>query len=594
MNQTAKFLSLREVASQIDDCGDLDTILRRLIVATCKHANWGLGSIMAIDPAQGLGHVLVRHDPALIGAQVADQWDLATSPALVALRRNEPVYIPDAREAAEYPGYRQDALSRDYRTVLVMPMNCTDAIARPLVLSVISRQITEVGEEALAHLGTILHLGALAVAHEHRLSAQRRMADRLKQALTTQTELLEHVLRDGSVPDLAAMVSDLLPNPTVVVDLTANQVIAGRSPDPAQFDDAAWQVAAQGPLLRPLTRAAREAASQPAGLAPLFLQDATRTLRLRARIEPMFVGQELVGAMIVFPASPDLDDLDQLILDSAKVALGTHMMRSHIRYRAETRTQTELFMELAEGRWQDAEDLTQRARRIGMNLGRPQQMVVVDFPRKPTAPTGVSTEIARAVARTLQGVDGALSIAVESGAVCLLPPDPADQPDRTARLTRRLAEDLGRHFDDVPIVAVSDPCRRLEDYPSAWESCGRMIHIGRTFGLTGALAAQEFGPLAMLVARLEAKDVTGFVEGSIGALVRHDREHGSAFLPTLAAYLREGCRSQACADSLGLHVSTLRHRLARMRDLFGIEVDAPERRFAIELAVRLQALTGRT
>jgi DNA-binding PucR family transcriptional regulator len=592
VSQTAKFLSLREVASEIDDCSDLDTILRRLIVLTCKHANWGLGSIMAIDPAQGLGHVLVRHDPALIGGQLADQWDLATSPALVALRRNEPVYIRDAREAEAYPGYRQDALARDYRTVLVMPMNCTDALGRPLVLSVISRHVTEVGEEALAHLGTILHLGALAVAHEHRLSAQRRMADRLKQALTTQTELLEHVLRDGSVPDLAAMASHLLPNPAVVVDLTANQVIAGRSPDPGQFDDAAWQEAAQGPLLRPLTKAAREAASQPAGLVPLLLQGGARTLRLPARVEPMFVGQQLVGAMIVFPASPDLDDLDQLILDSAKVALGTHMMRSHIRYRAETRTQTELFMELAEGRWQDAKELIQRALRIGLNLGRPQQMVVVDFSRKPTAPTWVSTEIARAVARTLQGVDGALCIAVEGGAVCLVPPDPVAQPDRTARLTRRLAEDLGRHFDEVPIVAVSDPCRRPEDYPAAWERCARMIRIARTFGLTGALAVQDFGPLAMLIARLEAGEVTGFVDSSIGALVRHDQAHGSEFLPTLAAYLREGCRSQACADALGLHVSTLRHRLARMRDLFGIEVDVPERRFALELAVRLHTLTG--
>ncbi|WP_353960246.1 helix-turn-helix domain-containing protein, partial [Klebsiella pneumoniae] len=30
----------------------------------------------------------------------------------------------------------------------------------------------------------------------------------------------------------------------------------------------------------------------------------------------------------------------------------------------------------------------------------------------------------------------------------------------------------------------------------------------------------------------------------------------------MSAYLEEGCRGQACADRLGLHVTTLRYRLS--------------------------------
>ena len=40
---------------------------------------------------------------------------------------------------------------------------------------------------------------------------------------------------------------------------------------------------------------------------------------------------------------------------------------------------------------------------------------------------------------------------------------------------------------------------------------------------------------------------------------------------------------------LGLHVTTLRYRLTRLRELFGIDIDTPERRFALELAIRLHA-----
>lgn len=38
---------------------------------------------------------------------------------------------------------------------------------------------------------------------------------------------------------------------------------------------------------------------------------------------------------------------------------------------------------------------------------------------------------------------------------------------------------------------------------------------------------------------------------------------------------------------MGLHVTTLRYRLSRIQDLFGVDVETPEKRFAIELAIRL-------
>jgi DNA-binding PucR family transcriptional regulator len=114
-----------------------------------------------------------------------------------------------------------------------------------------------------------------------------------------------------------------------------------------------------------------------------------------------------------------------------------------------------------------------------------------------------------------------------------------------------------------------------------------MIRIGRSFGLTGALSTQDFGPLPMLVSAADVGDVRSFVRESIGAVAEHDRENGTPYLATLSAYLEEGCRSQACADRLGLHVTTLRYRLSRIQELFGIDVETAERRFSVELALRL-------
>jgi len=120
LDQKSQILALRDVASQINSGGDLQTVLQHLIAAACRHAHWSLGSIMGIDAAHGYAYVIVRYDPTLIERQLPDRWELATSPSLIALQRNEPVYIRDARETAEFPGYRKEAFERDYRTVVVI------------------------------------------------------------------------------------------------------------------------------------------------------------------------------------------------------------------------------------------------------------------------------------------------------------------------------------------------------------------------------------------------------------------------------------------------------------------------------------------
>lgn len=181
-------------------------------------------------------------------------------------------------------------------------------------------------------------------------------------------------------------------------------------------------------------------------------------------------------------------------------------------------------------------------------------------------------------------------IAIDGGVVCLTPYDTSKRQERTAKLTRRIAEELGRYFDEAPVVVAGNRCDALSDYPAAWERCSRMIRIGRSFGLTGAISAQDFGPLPMLVAASEAGDVRSFVQESVGAIADHDRENGTPYMETLSTYLREGCRSQACADTMGLHVTTLRYRLSRIQELFGVDVETPEKRFAVELAIRLHGV----
>ncbi|AHG49000.1 PucR family transcriptional regulator (plasmid) [Rhizobium leguminosarum bv. trifolii CB782] len=592
MDQKSKMLSLREAASQINSGEDLTTILTRLVAAACRHGSWTLGSIMGIDAANGYAYVIARHDPGIIPRKLPDRWELATSPALIALQRNEAIYIRDVRESEDFPGYRQEAFERDYCTVLVIPMNCLDEQGRPMVLSVVARSVTEITEEELAFMGTIVHLGAIAVEKQHRLTAEAKASERLDRALAAHTSMLEHVLSDGSVSSLASMAGRVLPEPLVVVDFTVNQIIAGRSPLPETFDDEAWQAAATKLFARPLIKAARDSLNSVGSeMMPIYLDNGATRLRLSARMEPLMVDKQHVGALIVFSNAGTAGELDQIMLDSAKFALSVQMMRSFLRFRFETRTQSELFFEVVERRWRDQTDISQRATRLGLDFVSPQQMILVDFPEKAKAFGGGSVDVEHTISRIMQQASiSAHLVAIAGGLVCLIPYEAARRREKTGKVMQRIAEELERYFEEAPIVVASTRCAGLDDYPSAWDRCSRMVRIGRSFGLTGALSSQDFGPLPMLVSAADVADVRSFVRESIGAMADHDREQETPYLETLSTYLQEACRPQACADRMGLHVTTLRYRLARIQELFGIDVETPDKRFAVELAIRLHRL----
>lgn len=235
-----RLMALRHVASQISNDEDIEALFRDLVRCAVQQGGWDLGSVMSIDLAHGYGLVITRYETSMLPQHVEDRWELATSPSLIALQTNEPVYIRDALESTQFPGYRREAHERGYRTVLVLPMASRDTQGHPMVLTVASRKVRDVGDDDLTFMSTVVHLGAIAVERAHRQRAQVMAHERLQRTLEAQRTLLGDVLAGGSLEQLTSSLGELLGRPVLVIDFLVNQWHASASPVPSQMDDAAW------------------------------------------------------------------------------------------------------------------------------------------------------------------------------------------------------------------------------------------------------------------------------------------------------------------------------------------------------------------
>ena len=77
----------------------------------------------------------------------------------------------------------------------------------------------------------------------------------------------------------------------------------------------------------------------------------------------------------------------------------------------------------------------------------------------------------------------------------------------------------------------------------------------------------------------------------LGPLIEHDSARKGALVATLRAYLETGEQQQA-AHRLRVHPNTLRYRLDRIREITGLDLEDPETRLNLSVALRVQSLLG--
>lgn len=82
------------------------------------------------------------------------------------------------------------------------------------------------------------------------------------------------------------------------------------------------------------------------------------------------------------------------------------------------------------------------------------------------------------------------------------------------------------------------------------------------------------------------------LSGPVHAMLEHDRAHGSPYAESVTAHLDAFGDTAAAARHLNVHPNTLRYRLRRARELFGVDLADPAIRLLAEVGLRLGRRTG--
>jgi PucR-like helix-turn-helix protein len=172
----------------------------------------------------------------------------------------------------------------------------------------------------------------------------------------------------------------------------------------------------------------------------------------------------------------------------------------------------------------------------------------------------------------------ALAATIE-GEGCAVVPDP-EGPGRAAEVAQALADRRAALGPAVPVAELG----------ASWSLARTALRGAEAGALAAAGDAVRADDVLVDLLLFESRTlVDRIVARRLTALDGLTPKGRARMAETALAYVREGGNAAAMARGLDLHPQTVRYRLARLRELLGEQLDDPEARLELELALRAQS-----
>jgi hypothetical protein len=293
-------------------------------------------------------------------------------------------------------------------------------------------------------------------------------------------------------------------------------------------------------------------------------------------------GSEMLGTMWLLRPPEASAGLERAVREAADVA-ALQLVRSRISSSAAARAHGEVFATLLSG----SQATPVLAERIGIPVTAP--LLLVGFRPAASGELDIAVSVER-LAVTLRTFCDAYRLrsrhtVVDGTAYLLLHLSSAEARPAAVRVLRDVHRQVNRPGEKVHaatgrlVNGLGELARPLQDVRVLldMQAEGRLTTDGPA-DLQDCGASLEYEQLRRLLARDPE-----IAPASLRPLLASD----AGWVETLRAVFDAGGDANAAGQALGVHQNTVRYRLRRIRELFGLDLDDPTQRFVVELHVRL-------
>ncbi len=304
---------------------------------------------------------------------------------------------------------------------------------------------------------------------------------------------------------------------------------------------------------------------------------------------PLRAGERKLGELLAVERHHPLDSKEKLLLTAGAKIISLEILKE---LEAQVKYRFNFFELLISGEYSSKEVLLSQANKIDFSLDGTYQFIVLALEDQAVNPLDdPSYEILYCQVRKYIKEKSPTSkiIIYDNMLVIFLSFRDKNWEQRDLEV---LLNDLlfhVKHFfpEKKNYLVAGRICKDLSHYPMAYREIKSCLNILKCLKQSDRIVYFEKLGVLTLLFEIEQNKLVDFVNSVLGPLIEYEESTGLELLPTLSFYVKNNFNIQSTARNHYISASTLKYRLRKIRDYTGIDLDDPEVRLNIQLALKL-------
>lgn len=306
-------------------------------------------------------------------------------------------------------------------------------------------------------------------------------------------------------------------------------------------------------------------------------------------VAPIVVGEVARGYLSLVGVVGELDALDHLVAEQGALVSAVEMARAKAVREAEKRIKGDLLTVLLQ------EDLTPRDARLwaqAVELDLTKAHLALRFawhapspPSRRRLETIINGEVSRLGLKTILSPMGTEVVCFCEVTSSIL------RPEIALEFAQTVLDQGIREYPQSPIrCGVGNLAEELSSWRTSFRQAGQALEMARRFEERRPLYFPDLSVYRLLFQFEQYPELIAFQEEILGPLLAY--EGGRELIQTLEAYFEHNGNLTQSAEALFIHRNTLIYRLERIAEIADLDLDKPETRLAVQLALHIYRMRG--
>ena len=298
---------------------------------------------------------------------------------------------------------------------------------------------------------------------------------------------------------------------------------------------------------------------------------------------PLSAASQGIGFIVL--AGLTLTDADKSTVKRAAMALAMELTKTQALSAVEERYRGNFLEQLLAGNLSDPVLLQQRAREIGVDMRKPHVAILFCLP--PAQQNHLQSQFANALPQLGSTIPW---LPHTHGVVCFVPSEVTNSDEK--QIIHPVLRDVFIYF---PMARATYGRAALTS--SDWLRSQSEAELTQKLLHTHTQPSQgyaEIGVYQFLLPLMNTTDTYRFHHQHLGALLDYERDQHGELLQTLEAFFDCNGNLARTSESIHVHRNTLLYRLSRISQICHIDLDDPDTRLSLWLAIKLHRLIGNT